>query len=394
MIENPKRSSILNPLVDFWMLGGLSILLCVIMHLVNFLKGDHHVFQIRFFQLGAVFSVLSILCNHPHFMISYRFGYGRGSKFILQNWYALILIPAALIAVYVFAFFAFDTDISDFAFLDSINRVFENLDIKFRIDQSNKLGDVILGLSIWFMYVTVGWHYCKQVFGCMMVYAFYDAYKLTPRQKSIFKWSAISVAVYQFVLVSSYMDQSMTAGSIQDGRFQGVHLPSLGLPLWLSGLSVLFLVSFFLIATGMMFYIYLKTKQKPSVHFLIPWVALYVWWVPVGNLPEFYLLMVPFFHSLQYLPFAMRVESQKIPKNKFFDLHVSIKVLILLLVGFLSFEFLPAVLDKHFQTNNNQMAWFFTTTIVLFINIHHFFIDSVVWKFKDDEIKKSLLYSK
>ena len=34
------------------------------------------------------------------------------------------------------------------------------------------------------MIFTIGWHYTKQVFGCMMVYAHYDGYPLSRVQRS------------------------------------------------------------------------------------------------------------------------------------------------------------------------------------------------------------------
>ena len=43
------------------------------------------------------------------------------------------------------------------------------------------------------MIFTVGWHYTKQVFGCMMVYPYFDKYKFTPRQRTITKYALLSI---------------------------------------------------------------------------------------------------------------------------------------------------------------------------------------------------------
>lgn len=395
MINNKKRSSILSPLSDYWLLGGLSILLCLALHIANFFKNDFTLFQTRFMQLGAVFSILSIVCNHPHFMVSYRFGYGRGLSFILKNWFALIFIPIFLLGIYSLAFFNYNYDIYNLDFLDKINSVFSSMNLKFKIDTTNSLGEELMGLSIWFMYLTVGWHYAKQAYGCMMVYAFYDDFKLSLNQKKILKYSVITLAAYQFLMTSQMMDQYKSLGvSIQDPRFQGIHLASLGLPEWMFTVSKILSVGFFIGSLIVFFQVQRKTKKWPPLNFLIPWAALYIWWLPVGNLPEFYLLTVPFFHSLQYLPFAARVEIEKINKTKAFDLQLSIRILILLFVGFSAFELIPSILDSTLETDINQTSWFFMIAFSVFINIHHFFIDSVVWKLKDAEIKSNLLYEK
>lgn len=346
----------------------------------------------RFMQAFAVFSVLSIVCNHPHFLISYRFGYGRGINFILKNWFSLIVVPVSLVAFYAIAYFNFDSDISKSPYISDLNSLLARTGLSFRLGESDKLGAEIMGLSIWLMYFTVGWHYCKQVYGCMMVYAFYDGYKLKAWQRTLFKWSAISVAVYQFIYMSRSSERYFSEGRIQDPRFQGFHMTPIGLPEWTLKWSIAAVIV--LAFGGVMALIlnYQRSKQIPSWNFLVPWVAFYFWWVPISTLPEYYLLMVPFFHSLQYLPFAFRAENAKIKRNRWYNAQVSLRLLLLVAVGLLAFELIPSVLDKKLETGTHQAALFFTSAFAVFLNIHHFFIDSVVWKLKDEEVKNNLLY--
>lgn len=386
------RTAVWSGSSDFWMLGGMSILFCAIMHLVNLLKDDVHVFQMRFLQVGTLLSLLSIVCNHPHFMISYRFGYGRGTRFILQNWFSLIAIPTLMIVGYSVAFLNYHTDISGFANSISINRFFEFLGMTFTVGSSGKLGEEILGLSIWVMYLSVGWHYSKQTYGCMMVYAFYNGYRLSPWQKSMFKWGTMALAVFQFVWMARSVEQYSAAGGSPDSRFQGIHLSTLGLPQWMASASLTVMACFAILAIGIILSIYKNSKKWPPIQFVTTWLALYIWWVPLTQLPEYYILMVPFFHSLQYLPFALRLESAKIKKNRWFYLQSSIRLLILVAVGFGIFDLIPSLLDSSLQTESHQTAWFFSTSFIIFINIHHFFIDSVVWKFNDAEVRNGLLF--
>lgn len=387
-----KRASIWSPLVDFWTLGGLSIFLCLVLHVANFFKDDLPILQMRFVQIFAVFSIFSILCNHPHFLITYRFGYGRGYRFILRNWFPLIFIPLSLIILYGLAFFKFDANISESPYVLKLNDFLAMTGLRFRVGAASKLGSEIMGLSIWFMYFTVGWHYCKQVYGCMMVYAFYDGYKLSPWQRKLFKWSVVSVAFYQFIYMTRTMENYAVSGSIQDSRFQGFYLSAIGLPEWIDKYSVAAMIVLGVSSIVMLVYNYKKAKQLPSINFLVPWLAFYVWWIPLGNLPEYYMAMVPFFHSLQYLPFAFRIENEKIAKNRWYPFQASARILLIVFMGLLAFELIPSILDKKMETDIYQAAYFFLSAFAVFLNIHHFFIDSVVWKLQDDEVKNSLLY--
>jgi hypothetical protein len=61
------------------------------------------------------------------------------------------------------------------------------------------------------------------------------------------------------------------------------------------------------------------------------------------------------------------------------------------LSGWLAFEFVPNAVDSYLATWNTWGMFFFFTAASLFINIHHYFIDSVVWRFKDPEVRAYLL---
>ena len=88
----------------------------------------------------------------------------------------------------------------------------------------------------------------------------------------------------------------------------------------------------------------------------------------------------------------MRVQSRKLVTNKWHSVQVSIRTITLLLLGFAAFELVPSILDKELSTDISPTAWFFAAAFPIFINIHHFFIDSVAWKFHDSDVQKGLLY--
>jgi hypothetical protein len=81
----------------------------------------------------------------------------------------------------------------------------------------------------------------------------------------------------------------------------------------------------------------------------------------------------------------MEGASQKSPST----FKTSIVVIFITLAGVAGFELIPSSLDLYLATSINQSAWFFMGATAIFINVHHFFIDSVVWKFEQAEMKRA-----
>ena len=48
-------------------------------------------------------------------------------------------------------------------------------------------------------------------------------------------------------------------------------------------------------------------------------------------------------------------------------------------------------MDSRVGTNDAWGMSFFVTAAMLFINIHHYFIDNVLWRFKDPRVRAYLL---
>ena len=384
-----RAKALINSTTDFWLLGGASLLVWFVLVISDVFRDTQSVGQ-RMMQVGIVFSFLALLCNHPHFMVSYRIAYSRGMKFIFEKWFPLLFIPGFMIAAYAAAYLFYDTDITENPIVKHLNSGFEWTGIGFRLGLQANLGTEILGLGAWFMYLTVGWHYAKQVFGCLMVYGYYDLYPLTQLQRRILKSSVFSIAFLQFTSVTVMMDKSMATGDASHA--QAVITP-IGLPVWLYHFSYV-LMGLTLVATLLFVFgsNYVKHRKLPSATFLIPWIALHVWWVPVFRQMEFTFMIIPFFHSLQYLPFAFKVEVSKIKKNHYFGISLSTRIILLLLAGFAAFEAVPSLLDSLTNSDSSRVPWFFLSAFVVFINVHHFFIDSAIWKFSQRDVMDNVLH--
>jgi len=123
----------------------------------------------------------------------------------------------------------------------------------------------------------------------------------------------------------------------------------------------------------------------------VPFIALYVWWMPETRQFEFYFLLTPMFHSLQYLAFVYKMEDTRLRAEPHRELKATVLVTGLVMAGWLAFEMVPNTLDTALGTFGAWHMFFFFTAAMLFINVHHYFIDNVLWRFKDPEVRAYLL---
>lgn len=153
-----------------------------------------------------------------------------------------------------------------------------------------------------------------------------------------------------------------------------------------------------------------KVTQAPrdSLAVVVP-VALFaflttsIWYLPVLAPPS-YAYLIPFFHSLKYLAFvwsfkgnqvAARLQGHKLKVQREIWARDFIGYAItVVLLGALAFEFVPKFLDSQNYLRSPELGRSpFLAAFLLFINIHHYFIDNVIWKSSNAEVKKYLFAS-
>lgn len=382
----PARTALISRTVDFWLLGGGSIVILALLIFTSGYPSSGPVSQ-RLMQLPVAVALLSLIANHPHFMISYRFAYARGARFIFKNWFALVAVPVAMLLAVLVAFLNFNVETDGVSFIQTANDFLGDRDIAYRFAFEPYLGSEILGIGILVMNFTVGWHYSKQVFGALLVYARFDKFILSRLSKTSLKANLLALAALQFVWLVRLTEKVMPNG-VTDQRFPGVSVSPLGFSENLERVALgLTLFSFALAAVAIWKDIR-KQKKWPSVNFMVIWISFYLWWFPAFVFPYF-IMLIPFFHSLQYLAFAHRMSSSLGEHKGPQPVLNTLKVFALIAIGFLAFELLPNALDLSLETSAHQTTWFFVTAFALFINIHHFFIDSVIWRSNHPFVRKA-----
>jgi hypothetical protein len=170
-------------------------------------------------------------------------------------------------------------------------------------------------------------------------------------------------------------------------RYYSFNLPDIAGPL-----SQLLVLGGLALVVWKVFYAnYRDHGAVPSLNMIVPFVALYVWWMPETRQFEFYFLLTPMFHSLQYLSFVYKMEHTRLRSEPRRELKATMLVTGLVMAGWLAFEMVPNTLDTALGTFAAGNMFFFFTAAMLFINVHHYFIDNVLWRFKDPEVRAYLL---
>ncbi|MEY4616577.1 MAG: hypothetical protein RJB66_1537 [Pseudomonadota bacterium] len=373
-----------NRVADFWLLGGASLLVWLVMFVGSLFRDQSWAVSHHLQNSYALFNTLALLVNYPHFLASYKLAYGGGSRFVKRNWFQLMAVPMALFLFMGYGVWHFSTPSKELRFTDTMNSVFSFFGIETLIGVNPNIGTEYINILINIMYLTVGWHYTKQIYGCMMVYARFDGYTLSNLQRRLIRWNLYGIWFLSFVTNNIGFEYR----TYFEADYYTLNIPSSWKELsWVYLLITLGLVCYF---------VFLKNKKEkrqwPSANMLVPFVAMYVWWLPLFHQTEYYRNAVPFFHCLQYLVFIERVEwfhSSQMERSR----QVSYRTLVvlgLIIAGFLFFEFIPSLLDTKFDTINTYGFWVYFVLFGIFLNIHHYFIDNVLWKLDDAKLKAAL----
>ena len=332
------QRSIISPVVDFLCVGGLSLLLMVPM----LLSGRSNLVLIG---AGAQ-AYIATAINMPHFMASYRLVYGS-RKMILAHKWASIYVPLILLVYIAIA-----------------------------IWQSQYSPDMVIVL------ITVGsvylaWHYTGQVWGMMASFAFLDGRGFDVTERRLIRTSLRILLVWH--LAWFLYTQLRNPGPVE-----WIYLAA-------SGATV---VAFVLGVVGLL-RMRKRTGFAPPRLAIVAWLAIFTWYALMARDPKA-LFWVQIAHAIQYLAFPVRMElnqsaaAVKSSPHKV-AAHMAVYGIALLVVSVLVSQVVPVslmgVIGDMFGEDSARAA---PILILMFINIHHYFTDGVLWKISNPEVRKQL----
>lgn len=355
-----QRGYLHHPWVDFICLGGGSLI--VICLLVMLPPEEYRAYTI------ATVMLLSHFINAPHFMHSYQIFYNGfpekaapGAALRNRYLFAGIGVPALMVM-----FFAWCVATGD---------------------------PISMGLAVNLMLFTVGWHYAKQGYGILMVESVLKRAFFTDREKTWLRGNALVIWAVSWVVANQKLAE-------QD--FYGLTYITFGVPDWLFWAVMIVAGSTTLITAQI---IARKALKGP-----VAWNGLaaymtsaYVWLV-LSQYNILLTLVVPCFHSLQYLAVVWRYKLNReqavddAPEKLLGLLNISRAhvalirfVWIATVAGAVFFWVIPLRLDVAISYQEQVFGTsMFLFMFVVFINVHHYFLDNVMWRRENPDIKQYL----
>lgn len=344
---------------DFFLLGGASLLL------FPFLFFDFD--QQQMLMLFVVSYFIADLLNHPHFAASYVLFYRSFKEKFRDVTYSKFfqfryLFAGVIVPIILLLFFAVV------------------------LIQNNMLA---LGYAANVMFFLVGWHYTKQGYGMLIVSSVFKRRFFNQLEKNIFLVNGFIFWLLTWV----YGNSLLTNGELWGVEYAAIKMPEslLYSLIALSSLSGLF-VSFVILNR-----INTKHTETTWMGIVVYLITVYVWLL--GLYDPLLLIFIPAFHSLQYLTIVYRFEVNRIDK-KVSNEHDRKGALLfftalIVVLGVIGFWIVPGLLDG-VNPRSPEALFESTETFVylfsfwIFINIHHYFIDNVLWKSENKEVKENL----
>lgn len=353
--------SIHGPLLDFLLLGGGSL---IVLPLLALVPGTLHpqVFYASF--------LLSFAINYPHFAHSYQIFYrdfanklaGRGYAQHLRYRYAFagLVVPVLIVAGFTASYASGSA--------------------------------VAMGACANAMAFFVGWHYVKQGYGILIVDSVFHRAFFNESEKRIFRFNAYACWIFFFLLASQ---------RLRDLDFLGLkyYFIAVPLPLLVIAGTAVFASTAATIWSGV-------AAARRSGFALIPFngyvayvASLYIWLAGVWSPAVIYL--IPAFHSLQYLAIvwryevnrgrhALRGESGETQRDTLW-VRFAIFVGLGVVLGAGAFVVVPYALDASLSYDRALFgSQLITFMFWIFINIHHYFLDNVMWRKDNPDVGKHL----
>jgi hypothetical protein len=355
------RSSIYSPTLDFLLLGGGSLLILPLISLFPAAYGP---------QLLTFSFWLSFIINYPHFAHSYQIFYrdfpnklrGRGYASHLRYRYAFagIVVPLVIAAAFVGSYLSGSTQ--------------------------------AMGACASAMTFFVGWHYVKQGYGIMIVDSVFHRGFFTEQEKKWFKFNAYCGWIFFFFL-AAYQIKSKNLFGLQ---YYFVDVP---IPL-LVATGLLLAISSVLAVTAAVRAAKRTGKSKIPFNGYVTYItSIYIWLCTLFTPAVYYI--IPAFHSLQYLAIVWKYEfnrerqrivtAEPTPDADSLWVRYATFIGFGVLLGGAGFVVIPLALDIHFANDQSPFGnRLFAFMIFIFINIHHYFLDNVMWRKDNPDVSKHL----
>ena len=241
-----------------------------------------------------------------------------------------------------------------------------------------------IGWMVQLMFLLVGWHYVKQGFGVLAVLSARRGIMLTSRERLVVLFHCFAGWAF------AWANPAMPSGLFEE---KGVVYRALAHPRWLEVVTG----SILAVSTLALCYVLFdRWRREKRTLPLAPLFGLLVtiWsWTIFSAFDPLVRYVIPALHAVQYFYFVWLMKSNEARAEEgppHFGRPVAVRVGILVLsalgLGFLLFRGIPTFLDTAFVphprggTDDPMGETPFFCVFFVVINIHHYFMDHVVWR--------------
>jgi hypothetical protein len=238
----------------------------------------------------------------------------------------------------------------------------------------------------------------KQGYGVLITLSVYRNIFYGKWQKRILFGNAYAVWLCAWIRANVYNGRS---------NYFGIYYSTANLPHWILTPAAVVATVTSLLSIGVLTQVWQFDRKGMSFNGVVGYVsAIYLWVLfPYGNIAFFY--FVPFFHSLQYLGFVYKFKLQESSQMSRFSASGEpdydakktswIKWERMAAFGFLGvilggafMDIIPKQIDAFDSADATLGGNFFMVAFLVFINIHHYFIDNAFWRRDNAEVQQYL----
>jgi hypothetical protein len=250
-----------------------------------------------------------------------------------------------------------------------------------------------LGFAIQLMFLLVGWHYVKQGFGVLSVLSLRRGVRYSALERRALLAHCFAGWAYAW---------SSPASSAIEAEEKGVVYFSISHPLILAQICGGAFALSALVLAGVLIRKWRSERRLPP---LAPLTGLLIsiWaWTVYSSADPLLLYAIPALHSLQYLYFVWllsRNQARGAEQPPSFGPPARNRLLFLaassLVLGWLLFHAAPELLDgarllarrRARETLGELGATPYFAAIFVFVNIHHYFMDNVIWRRENPDMR-------
>jgi len=337
---------IISEQVDFWMTGGASVILISFILFYLWL-GDQSTTRVSS-TLAASAIFLQALINWPHFMGAYSLLY-RDEANLKKYRMATVYVPIGLL---LFIGYALSTPNSGLHFAEV------NQDCAY-----------VLWLVAAFY---LAWHYTGQAWGMIASFAKLSNLEFLPLERGILRLSLRLLLAWHVVWGAQDLPRSWL-GPIHDYLSTVLNI--------LDAVSVLSFIVGIVIWLG----VWKRIGKMPDRRILISWLAVYLWYLLLFFMPAAFMI-VQFSHALQYVIFPLRAELNSRSERGLNSILWGLRYYMMLVFVGLLFFYVPELVV------GERPGYTIAVMIACAISIHHYFVDSCIWRLKNRDVR-TLLFS-